>query len=119
MPVDEQGLDMEHGQQPSREARLIWTTPSHQFPTGVPMSLFRRLALLEWARQSRAWILEDDYDSEYRWSGRPLESLQGLDSAGRVIYIKDGVYSSRGRIDRPDQTNSKERKIDERPRGER
>ncbi len=91
VPVDEQGLDVEHGQQRSREARLIWTTPSHQFPTGVTMSLPRRLALLEWARQSRAWILEDDYDSEYRWSGHPLESLQGLDSAGRVIYI--GTFS--------------------------
>jgi GntR family transcriptional regulator / MocR family aminotransferase len=55
------------------------------------MSLPRRLALLEWARQADAWILEDDYDSEYRWSGRPLEALQGLDAAGRVLYI--GTFS--------------------------
>ncbi|HXR64857.1 MAG TPA: PLP-dependent aminotransferase family protein, partial [Ktedonobacteraceae bacterium] len=62
-----------------------------QFPTGVTMSLPRRLALLEWAREARAWIVEDDYDSEYRYSGRPLEALQGLDSAQRVVYI--GTFS--------------------------
>jgi GntR family transcriptional regulator / MocR family aminotransferase len=55
------------------------------------MSLSRRLALLEWGREARAWIVEDDYDSEYRFSGRPLEALQGLDSAGRVVYI--GTFS--------------------------
>src|SRR5262249_778051 len=60
---------------------------SHQFPIGVTMSLSRRLALLDWAREASAWILEDDYDSEYRSSGRPLESLQGLDHAGRGLYI--------------------------------
>src|SRR6185437_1557543 len=91
VPVDKQGLVVEIGRQRAQEARLVSTTPSHQFPTGVTMSLGRRLALLDWARQAGAWILEDDYDSEYRFSGRPLEALQGLDHAGRVLYI--GTFS--------------------------
>ena len=91
VPVDEQGLDPAIGRQRCPEARLVAITPSHQFPTGVTMSLGRRLALLEWAAQAGAWILEDDYDSEYRFSGRPLEALQGLDHAGRVLYI--GTFS--------------------------
>ena len=91
VPVDEQGLVVEIGRERCQEARLVATTPSHQFPTGVTMSLSRRLELLDWAREVGAWILEDDYDSEYRSSGRPLESLQGLDQAGRVLYI--GTFS--------------------------
>ena len=91
VPVDEQGLVVEIGLQRCPQARLVSTTPSHQFPTGVTMSLDRRLALLDWAKEARAWILEDDYDSEYRFSGRPLEALQGLDSAGRMLYI--GTFS--------------------------
>lgn len=91
IPVNEQGLDVEYGKQHCPHARLIWTTPSHQFPTGVTMSLPRRMNLLEWASHAGAWILEDDYDSEYRWSGRPLEALQGLDNAGKVLYI--GTFS--------------------------
>jgi GntR family transcriptional regulator/MocR family aminotransferase len=91
VPVDEQGLNVQIGRQRCPNARLVSTTPSHQFPTGVTMSLSRRFALLEWARQAGAWILEDDYDSEYRWNGRPLESLQRLDQAGRVLYI--GTFS--------------------------
>jgi GntR family transcriptional regulator/MocR family aminotransferase len=91
VPVDEQGLVVEIGRKRCPEARLVSTTPSHQFPTGVTMSLGRRLALLDWAREAGAWILEDDYDSEYRSSGRPLEALQGLDHAGRVLYI--GTFS--------------------------
>jgi GntR family transcriptional regulator/MocR family aminotransferase len=87
VPVDEQGLDVARGRALHPQARLASTTPSHQYPTGVTMSLTRRLALLEWARQQGSWILEDDYDSEYRFSGRPLEALQGLDGAGRVLYI--------------------------------
>jgi GntR family transcriptional regulator/MocR family aminotransferase len=87
VPVDEQGLVVEIGRQRSLQARLISTTPSHQFPTGVTMSLSRRLALLDWAKEVDAWILEDDYDSEFRFSGRPLEALQGLDHTGRVLYI--------------------------------
>jgi GntR family transcriptional regulator/MocR family aminotransferase len=91
VPVDEQGLVVEIGRKRCPEARLVSTTPSHQFPIGVTMSLSRRLALLDWARETGAWILEDDYDSEYRSSGRPLEALQGLDHAGRVLYI--GTFS--------------------------
>ena len=91
VPVDEEGLDVEAGRYLCPEARLAIVTPSHQFPTGVTMSLSRRLALLEWSRETQAWIVEDDYDSEYRFSGRPLEALQGLDRAGRVLYI--GTFS--------------------------
>ncbi|HLX57396.1 MAG TPA: PLP-dependent aminotransferase family protein [Ktedonobacteraceae bacterium] len=91
VPVDEQGLIVEIGQKRCPEARLVSTTPSHQFPTGVTMSLARRMILLDWARRAGAWILEDDYDSEYRFPGRPLEALQGLDHDGRVLYI--GTFS--------------------------
>jgi GntR family transcriptional regulator / MocR family aminotransferase len=71
---------------PRRSVRLIYVTPGHQFPLGTTMSLARRLELLAWARQSGALIFEDDYDSEYRYSGRPIPALQGLDNAGRVLY---------------------------------
>ena len=91
VPIDEEGLDVDTGRQLSAEARLAIVTPSHQFPTGVTMTLSRRLALLEWSREAHAWIVEDDYDSEYRFSGRPLEALHGLDHAGRVLYI--GTFS--------------------------
>lgn len=91
VPVDAEGLEVAAGQRLCSEARLAIVTPSHQFPTGVTMSLSRRLALLEWSRKSQAWIVEDDYDSEYRFSGRPLEALQSLDRAGRVLYI--GTFS--------------------------
>ncbi|HET8911323.1 MAG TPA: PLP-dependent aminotransferase family protein [Ktedonobacteraceae bacterium] len=91
IPVDGEGLNVEVGRHLCPEARLAIVTPSHQLPTGVTMSLNRRLALLEWAREAQSWIVEDDYDSEYRFSGRPLESLQGLDSTNRVIYI--GTFS--------------------------
>jgi GntR family transcriptional regulator/MocR family aminotransferase len=91
VPVDAQGLVVESGRQRGPLARLVSTTPSHQFPTGVTMSLPRRLALLDWAQEAGSWILEDDYDSEYRFTGRPLEALQGLDTAGRVLYI--GTFS--------------------------
>lgn len=91
VPVDEQGLDVEAGRKRAPRARLVYITPSHQFPLGVTMSLSRRLALLDWARQANAYILEDDYDSEYRFAGRPLAALQGIDDVGRVIYI--GTFS--------------------------
>ncbi len=91
VPVDEAGLNVEAGRQLCPEARLAIVTPSHQFPTGVTMNLSRRLALLEWSREAQAWIVEDDYDSEYRYSGRPLEALHGLSRAGRVLYI--GTFS--------------------------
>jgi GntR family transcriptional regulator/MocR family aminotransferase len=91
VPVDAQGIDILAGRTGAPNARVVSVTPSHQFPTGVTMSLNRRLALLEWARQAQAWILEDDYDSEYRFGGRPLEALQGLDNGRRVLYI--GTFS--------------------------
>ena len=91
VPVDEEGIDVAEGEKLSATARLVYVTPSHQYPIGVTMSLTRRLALLEWASRSGAWIIEDDYDSDYRYSGRPLPALQGLDAEGRVIYI--GTFS--------------------------
>jgi GntR family transcriptional regulator/MocR family aminotransferase len=68
------------------DARLVFATPSHQLPLGATMSLARRLELLRWAGAQRAWIIEDDYDSEYRYTGPPLASLQSLDRKGCVIY---------------------------------
>lgn len=91
VPVDEEGLDVAAGLRAAPAARLAYVTPSHQFPLGVTLSLERRLALLRWAEERDAWILEDDYDSEYRYEGRPLMSLQGLDGAGRVLYL--GTFS--------------------------
>lgn len=88
--VDEGGINVaalkHHG-----EARALYVTPSHQYPTGVTMSAARRLSLLQWAAESGAWIIEDDYDSEYRFGSRPVASLQGIDSHGRVIYV--GTFS--------------------------
>jgi GntR family transcriptional regulator/MocR family aminotransferase len=69
----------------------VYVTPSRQFPLGMTMSLRRRLELLAWATQAQAWIIEDDYDSEYRYTGRPLTALQGLDRQARVIYV--GTFS--------------------------
>lgn len=86
VPVNAEGLDLEFGRRRWRHAKLVYVTPAHQFPLGVTMSLRRRLALLEWARRSRTLIFEDDYDSEYRYSGRPIPALQGLDRAGVVIF---------------------------------
>ncbi|MGH7646998.1 MAG: PLP-dependent aminotransferase family protein, partial [Gemmatimonadaceae bacterium] len=92
VPLDAEGLDVHQGRRLAPHARIAYITPSHQYPLGVTMTVGRRLAILEWARQSGAWILEDDYDSEFRYTSRPLPSLQGLDSADgardvRVIYI--------------------------------
>lgn len=86
VPVDDQGIDVERLAAAQR-IRFAYVTPGHQFPTGVVLPLARRLALLRWARRSGAWIVEDDYDSEYRYSGAPIESLQGLDREGRVFYV--------------------------------
>lgn len=91
VPLDEEGLDVEAGSARHPPARFVYVTPSHQYPTGVVMSLRRRVALLEWAEREGAWIIEDDYDSEFRYAGRPLSALQGLDCAGRVIYV--GTFS--------------------------
>ena len=91
VPVDREGLNIEAGIARQPNARMVYVTPSHQYPMGVTMSLTRRLALIDWAKRAEAWIVEDDYDSEYRYGGRPLSSLQGLDDAGRVLYI--GTFS--------------------------
>jgi GntR family transcriptional regulator/MocR family aminotransferase len=85
--VDAQGLIVAAGRRAAPRARAVFVTPSHQFPTGVPMSMARRLELLAWARQSGAFIIEDDYTSEFRYSGPPLASLQGLDDCEQVIYV--------------------------------
>lgn len=84
VPVDEEGIVVEAI---PRDVRMVYVTPSHQYPTGVTMSLSRRLALLDWAERNNAAILEDDYDSEFRFEERPLEPLQTLDTSGRVVYI--------------------------------
>jgi GntR family transcriptional regulator/MocR family aminotransferase len=85
--VDSEGLNIAEGISRCPTARLVYITPSHQYPLGVTMSLSRRLALLEWAHRAGAWVLEDDYDSEYRYTGRPLPALQGLDTEDRTIYL--------------------------------
>ena len=87
IPVDGQGIDVGAGIKSAPNARAVFVTPSHQFPTGVVLSMARRLELLAWAREKNAWIVEDDYASEFRYGGRPLASLQGLDEGERVIYI--------------------------------
>ena len=92
VPVDAEGLDLERGRKRWKAPRLVYVTPAHQFPLGVTMSLRRRLALLEWARRSGTLIFEDDYDSEYRYSGRPVPALQGLDRSGVVIFA--GSFSA-------------------------
>jgi GntR family transcriptional regulator / MocR family aminotransferase len=91
VPVDADGLRVAELRAPGKSGRLIYVTPSHQFPTGGVMPLARRLELLAWAERANAFIFEDDYDSEYRYTGRPVEALQGLDRHGRVIYA--GTFS--------------------------
>ncbi len=91
VPVDHEGLRVDVGMAHGPAARLVYLTPSHQFPLGVTMSLARRLAVLDWVKRAGAYILEDDYDSEYRFAGRPLAALQGLDDANCVIY--SGTFS--------------------------
>ncbi len=87
IPVDAQGLIVAAGVRAAPRARAAFVTPSHQFPTGVALSMARRLELLAWARRNGAFIVEDDYTSEFRYSGPPLASLQGLDDTEQVIYI--------------------------------
>jgi len=89
VPVDGAGLDT--ARLPRAGARVAYVTPCHQFPTGVIMALERRLALLAWAARTGAWIVEDDYVSEFRYEGHPLEALQSLDRHGRVLYV--GTFS--------------------------
>lgn len=91
VPLDEDGLDIKAALESSKNPKLIYVTPSHQYPLGMTMSVARRLSLIETARQAGAWIIEDDYDSEFRYAGHPLASLQGLDEDGRVLYV--GTFS--------------------------
>ncbi|WP_185897093.1 PLP-dependent aminotransferase family protein [Paenibacillus zeisoli] len=94
VPVDKQGLQVDQinnlvmpQQQGTGPAKLVYVTPSHQFPTGVTLSLERRLELLEWAEREGAYIVEDDYDSEYRYVGKKVSALAGLDVSGRIVYV--------------------------------
>jgi GntR family transcriptional regulator/MocR family aminotransferase len=87
VPVDEQGLDVLAGRKADSQARLAYVTPAHQYPLGFEMSLQRRRLLLDWAEEADSYILEDDYDGDYRYEGRPIASLQGMDANGRVIYV--------------------------------
>jgi GntR family transcriptional regulator/MocR family aminotransferase len=91
VPVDSEGIVVSEGVRRAPRARVAHVSPSHQFPLGHTMSLARRFALLEWAGAAGAWVLEDDYDSEFRYVGAPIPSLQGLDAQERVIYL--GTFS--------------------------
>jgi GntR family transcriptional regulator/MocR family aminotransferase len=91
VPVDGEGLNVAAGIKRCRKARAVLVTPSHQYPLGVTMSASRRLQLLEWSHNAGSWIIEDDYDSEYRYENLPIASLQGLDRGSRVVYI--GTFS--------------------------
>ncbi|MEX2502686.1 MAG: PLP-dependent aminotransferase family protein [Trueperaceae bacterium] len=91
VPVDADGIVVEDGIATAPDAKVAFVSPSHQYPLGTTMSLSRRLQLLRWAREMGAWLVEDDYDSEFRFSGYPLQALQGLDPSGRVIYT--GTFS--------------------------
>lgn len=89
--LDRDGMDVASISKQGRGARVVYVTPSHQYPLGMAMSATRRMLLLNWAARSNAWIVEDDYDSEFRFNGRPIGALQGMDSNDRVIYI--GTFS--------------------------
>lgn len=91
VPVDNDGLDIAQGVALAPNARFAVVTPTHQSPLGMPLSLARRLALLDWANRQGSWIIEDDYDSEYRYLGKPLPALKSLDEQGRVLYT--GTFS--------------------------
>jgi len=90
VPVDREGLSMAEllaAGRRGQNARAVYITPSHQYPLGMTMSAARRMLLLNWAARTGAWIIEDDYDSEYRFDSRPVASLQGLDTSAKVIYV--------------------------------
>lgn len=91
IPVDREGMNVAAGLRHPHKAHAAYITPSHQYPLGVTMSAARRLQLLEWAERAGSWIIEDDYDSEYRYDSLPVASLQGLDRNARVIYT--GTFS--------------------------
>ena len=87
VPVDGEGFDFGRAYEMDSGAKLAFVTPSRQYPLGTTLSLNRRLALIDWANREAGWVVEDDFDSEYRYAGRPLASLMTLDEAGRVIYL--------------------------------
>ncbi|WP_245408841.1 PLP-dependent aminotransferase family protein [Rhizobium wuzhouense] len=91
VPVDGEGIDVSAGMAAASAAKAVYVTPSHQYPLGVTLSMARRLSLIDWARRAGAYIIEDDYDSEFRFAGPPLSALQGIDGSGRVIYV--GTFS--------------------------
>jgi GntR family transcriptional regulator / MocR family aminotransferase len=91
IPVDEEGLSVDNLVRSAPRTRAVYITPSHQYPLGMVMSAGRRMRLLNWAATSGAWIIEDDYDSEYRFGSYPIGSLQGMDGDARVIYV--GTFS--------------------------
>ncbi|HXH41636.1 MAG TPA: PLP-dependent aminotransferase family protein [Thermoanaerobaculia bacterium] len=87
VPVDDEGIRVDVGRRRAPRARLAYVTPPHQYPTGVALSLERRIALLEWAAHNDSWVVEDDYDGEFRYAGQPLTPLYSLDSHARVLYL--------------------------------
>ena len=91
VPLDDEGIQISKIASLGKRIRAVYVTPSHQYPLGICMSASRRLELLDWAQENQSWIIEDDYDSEYRYASRPIGSLQGMDTASRVIYI--GTFS--------------------------
>ncbi|MFT5114025.1 MAG: GntR family transcriptional regulator/MocR family aminotransferase [Parasphingorhabdus sp.] len=91
VPVDGEGIDIQFASATYPKPAIIFTTPSHQQPLGITMSLARRLSLLSYAQENKAWIIEDDYDSEFRYRGRPLPALSALDAERRVLYV--GTFS--------------------------
>ncbi len=91
MPLTRYGLDIDYAIQHYPSAKFAYVTPSHQYPLGGTLPLGERLKLLQWAAKHQVWIVEDDYDSEFRYNGRPVPALKGLDDKGRVIYT--GTFS--------------------------
>ncbi len=91
VPVTRAGIDVAYLEKKVKSVRLLYITPSHQYPLGGTLPVSQRIALLEWARKKETWIVEDDYDSELRYEGKPMPSLQGLDPYGNVIYL--GTFS--------------------------
>jgi GntR family transcriptional regulator/MocR family aminotransferase len=91
VPVDSEGIDVDAVDRLGERVRAVYVTPSHQYPLGTSMSTARRAALLAWAERRRAWVIEDDYDSEYRYVSRPLAAVQGMAANARVVYI--GTFS--------------------------
>ena len=87
VPLDDEGMRVDVGIRRAPRARLAYVTPPHQYPTGVALSLERRISLLEWAARGDAWIVEDDYDGEFRYAGQPLAPLYSLDPSGRVLHL--------------------------------